>query len=214
MEQPPKIFKAINAIMAECPAIAKNQRNTQQNFMYRGIDVVMNVFQPLLSKHGVFAVPTVLDHQREERVSGKGNNLIYSVLTVQYTFYADDGSSVSATVIGEGMDSGDKASNKAMSVAFKYACFQLFCIPTEEMKDPDAETPPPSKPAYVCGVCKKPFQDKTIAGNLVTAEQQYITLKARSSDGVVRCEACRERAKQIPSRIQAGDINGNGAYHG
>ena len=45
------------------------------------------------------------------------------------------------------MDSGDKASNKAMSSAFKYACFQTFCIPTEEMKDPDAETPPPSKPA-------------------------------------------------------------------
>ena len=45
------------------------------------------------------------------------------------------------------MDSGDKATNKAMSAAFKYACFQTFCIPTEEMKDPDAETPPPSEPA-------------------------------------------------------------------
>ena len=44
------------------------------------------------------------------------------------------------------MDSGDKATNKAMSVAFKYACFQVFCIPTEDMTDPDAETPPPSVP--------------------------------------------------------------------
>ena len=43
------------------------------------------------------------------------------------------------TVIGEGMDPGDKATNKALSIAFKYACFQLFCIPTEEMRDPDAE---------------------------------------------------------------------------
>ena len=209
-----KIFKAINAIMAECPAIAKNQRNAQQNFMYRGIDVVMNVFQPLLSKHGVFVAPAVINQQREERVSGKGNNLIYSVLTVTYTFYADDGSSVSATVIGEGMDSGDKASNKALSAAFKYACFQLFCIPTEEMKDPDGETPPPSKPAYVCGVCQKTFQDTTIEGKLVTAGQQYKILKARSADGVVRCEACQEKAKQIPNRIQAGDRNGNGAYDG
>ena len=39
------------------------------------------------------------------------------------------------------MDSGDKATNKAMAIAFKYACFQVFCIPTEEMKDPDGETP-------------------------------------------------------------------------
>ena len=47
---------------------------------------------------------------------------------------------MSCVVVGEGMDSGDKASNKAMSVALKYACFQLFMIPTEEMVDPDAET--------------------------------------------------------------------------
>lgn len=44
------------------------------------------------------------------------------------------------------MDSGDKSSNKAMSVAFKYACFQALCIPTEEMKDPDGETPEQIKP--------------------------------------------------------------------
>lgn len=29
------------------------------------------------------------------------------------------------------MDSGDKSLNKALSAAYKYACFQLFCIPTE-----------------------------------------------------------------------------------
>ena len=46
-----------------------------------------------------------------------------------------------AVTIGEGMDSGDKATNKAMAIAFKYACFQVFCIPTEEMNDPDSESP-------------------------------------------------------------------------
>ena len=50
--------------------------------------------------------------------------------------------------VGEGMDSGDKATNKAMAIAFKYACFQVFCIPTEEMKDPDEETPDPVKPQF------------------------------------------------------------------
>jgi len=44
------------------------------------------------------------------------------------------------------MDSGDKSSNKAMAVAMKYACLQLFCIPTEDMGDPDSETPPASTP--------------------------------------------------------------------
>lgn len=140
------IYAAINGIMNEIGVIGKTSKNQQQGFMYRGVDAVMNALQPALVKHKVFVVPEVLEHRREERVTGKGGNLIYSVLKVKYTFCAEDGSTVSATVIGEGMDSGDKASNKAMSVAFKYACFQVLCIPTEEMKDPDSETPPESLP--------------------------------------------------------------------
>ena len=67
-------------------------------------------------------------------------------MKIKYTFYAEDGSNVSAVVIGEGMDSAAKASNKAMAVGMKYAMFQVFCIPTEEMPDSDAETPPSSTP--------------------------------------------------------------------
>lgn len=140
------IYETIPAVMAEIGVIGKDSWN-KQGFAYRGIDAVMNALNPAMTKYKMFAVPKVLDHKREERHAAKGGNLIYSIITVEYTFYAEDGSSVSAIVIGEGMDSGDKATNKAMSAAFKYACFQTFCIPTEEMKDPDAETPPPSEPA-------------------------------------------------------------------
>ena len=140
------IYEAIASIMKQGCAISKDKRNNQQGFNYRGIDDVMNVFNPLMAEHGIFVVPEVLEAKREERQTSKGGNLIYSVLRVKYTFYASDGSSISAVVIGEGMDSGDKASNKAMAVAMKYAMFQVFCIPTEEMQDPDAETPPPSVP--------------------------------------------------------------------
>ena len=140
------IFESITAIMQEIPAIGKEKKNQQQGFKYRGIDDVMNALQPILSKHKVFVVPEVIDQSREDRVTNKGGTLLYSMLKVKYTFYAEDGTSVSAVVIGEGMDSGDKASNKAMAIAMKYAFFQVFCIPTEEMKDTDAETPEPSRP--------------------------------------------------------------------
>ena len=133
------IYESISAVMADVGAIGKNTRNTQQGFMFRGIDAVMNALQPAMLKNHIFVVPEVLDQTREERQSSKGGTLLYSILRMRYTFYAEDGSNVSAVVVGEGMDSGDKASNKAMSIAFKYACFQVFCIPTEEMKDPDAE---------------------------------------------------------------------------
>lgn len=133
------IFESINKVMEQIGVIGKTSKNQSQGFMYRGIDAVMNNLQPALIANKVFVVPEVLEQTREERTNSKGNTLLYSIIKVKYTFFAEDGSSVSATVIGEGMDSGDKATNKAMSIAFKYACFQVFCIPTEEMVDPDAE---------------------------------------------------------------------------
>ena len=134
------IYEAITGIMSEVGAIGKNKTNAQQNFKYRGIDDVMNTLNPLLCKHGVFVVPEILEQTREERTSRNGAALIYSICKIMFSFFAKDGSHVSAITIGEGMDNGDKATNKAMAIAFKYACFQVFCIPTEEMKDPDSES--------------------------------------------------------------------------
>ena len=135
------IYESITKIMEEVPAIGKEKLNTQQNFKFRGIDDVMNALQPLLAKYKVFIVPQILEQIREETTSSKGGKLIYSICKIKYTFYADVGTFIEATTIGEGMDSGDKATNKAMAIAMKYALFQVFCIPTEEIKDPDDETP-------------------------------------------------------------------------
>ena len=145
----PMIYGKIADCMRQLGAIGKDSRNIQQGFMYRGVDAVMNALNPVLTQNRMFCVPEVLEQHREERETRNGGNLIYSILRMRYTLYAEDGSSVSAVVVGEGMDSADKSSNKAMSVAYKYAMFQIFSIPTEELVDPDGETPPEStrKPA-------------------------------------------------------------------
>lgn len=142
------IYEAISRCMEEIGAVGKDAVNEQQGFKYRGIDAVMNAINPALTKNHVFIVPEVLDQSREERTTKSGGALIYSVCRIKYTFYAEDGSCIEAVTVGEGMDSGDKATNKAMAIAFKYACFQVFCIPTEEMKDPDEETPDTEKPQF------------------------------------------------------------------
>lgn len=145
-ERIPMIYSAICGVMEDVGAVGKNDTNKQQGFRYRGIDSVMNALNPAMRKHKIFCVPEVLEQSREERTTAKGGTLIYSVCRIRYTFFTTDGSSVQVVVVGEGMDSGDKATNKAMAVAFKYACFQTFCIPTESlMDDPDAETPENSK---------------------------------------------------------------------
>lgn len=142
------IYEAISRCMEEIGAVGKDAVNKQQGFKYRGIDAVMNAINPALTKNHVFIVPEVLDQSREERTTKSGGALIYSVCRIKYTFYAEDGSCIEAVTVGEGMDSGDKATNKAMAIAFKYACFQVFCIPTEEMKDPDEETQDTEKPQF------------------------------------------------------------------
>lgn len=138
------IFESINAVMEDCGFIGKDSLNPQQKYKFRGIDAVLNALNPAFRKHKVFIVPEVLEQTREERTTAKGGLLIYSIIKVKYTFYAEDGSHIESIVVGEGMDSGDKASNKAMSAAFKYACFQTFCIPTEEMKDSEDDSPEPT----------------------------------------------------------------------
>ena len=197
------IYEAIADIMKEGCAIGKGKYNPQQKFNYRGIDDVMNVFQPLMSQRGIFLVPEVLEHHREERATKSGGNLIYSVLKVKYTFFAMDGSSISSVVMGEGMDSADKSSNKAMAAAMKYAMFQVFCIPTEEMKDPDGEShpdntpapPPPAKPyntaqvGFACNKCGKPILSYAGAdGNPVGIRKHCEASRAKF--GEVLCIDC------------------------
>lgn len=134
------IYKAIADVLSEVGAVGKDGQNAFDKYRYRSIDAVMNAMHPAMAKYGVFVMPEVLEQSREERGSRNGGVLIYSIIKVRYTFYAEDGSSLTATVIGEGMDKGDKSVNKAMSAAFKYALFQVFCIPTDEFSDSEDES--------------------------------------------------------------------------
>jgi len=140
------IYQAIATAMSEIEPIAKKERNKEQNFQYRGIDSVMNSLSPILVKNKIFIYPEVVDVKRQERTTQRGGTLLYSVLTIKYHFAHEDGSELCCVVVGEGMDSGDKASNKAMAIAYKYACIQMFCIPTCDIPDPDGDTPPNSTP--------------------------------------------------------------------
>ena len=180
-----QIFGLIGQAMQMIGAIGKDSRNQQQGFAYRGIDAVMNALNPVMSKLGLFICPEVLEQTREERVNSKGTTLLYSILKIKYTMYAPDGSNVSCVVIGEGMDTGDKASNKAMSVGMKYAAFQLLMIPTEEMVDPDAEVhevapkakppvkvkPAETKPAEVHTANTLPKPDNPVATYLANEKK-------------------------------------------
>jgi hypothetical protein len=131
------VYERMIAIIDELPAIGKTQRNQQQNFMFRGHDDVMNALNPLLAKHGVFVVPNVLERIVSERTTSKGSTMYEVNLHVRYTFWGAQGDSFTASGWGEGTDMGDKATSKAMTMAFKYVVGQAFALATAEMSDSD-----------------------------------------------------------------------------
>lgn len=138
-EQPKGIYQAMAAIAAEIGAIGKDKRCTQgASFAYRGIDDVYNALNPIMAKHGVFVLPIAGERTTETRQTRNGATMEIVVMRMTYEFCHADGSSVKAVTVGQAMDSGDKATNKAMAIAHKYAILQAFCIPTEDMEDPDA----------------------------------------------------------------------------
>lgn len=135
------IFQAMACVMSDIEAISKDAVNKQQGFNYRGIDDVYNVLHPILAKHGIFTTPSsILNQSRTERITKNGGILAFVTLDVEYTFWHESGSSVKCIVTGEGMDSGDKATAKAMSIAHKYALLQTFSIPTAELIDQEADS--------------------------------------------------------------------------
>lgn len=139
MSDVPAIFAALAAVMADVQAVAKKDRNTHQNFNFRGIDAVMNAVGPALRTHQVIVVPDVKAVAYEQVQTSTGKPATACRVEVAYTFYAIDGSSLTTSVAGEAWDSGDKACPKAMSVAFRTALLQALCLPTDE-PDPDAQT--------------------------------------------------------------------------
>jgi len=139
-----KVYQAINAVQAElCKiGIAKSSTNTQgAGYKFRGIDAVYNVLSSIMAQNGLVIVPRMLGRTCEERTSRSGGALFYVTVEAEFDLVsAEDGSKHTARTFGEAMDSGDKATNKAMSAAYKYMAFQTFAIPTEGDNDADAHT--------------------------------------------------------------------------
>lgn len=134
----PTVVQALSLVMADIGAVAKSGVNQQQKFYFRGVDAVVNAASPAFRRRGVVVVPTLLEKSRTSSQTKSGSTLNVVEVTVKYTFHGPAGDSVCAVVAAEAFDSGDKATAKAMSVAFRTALLQTLALPTDEA-DPDAD---------------------------------------------------------------------------
>lgn len=140
------IYKKMSEVMKDIGAVTKDQKNQAQGFKFRGIDQFVNALYPALTRHGVFMAPRATDFSQElkdvTRSNGKAGVDKHVSILMEYDFYAEDGSRVTVGPIpAEGLDSGDKATNKALSAALKYALIQTFSVPTEDMAEADLDSP-------------------------------------------------------------------------
>lgn len=139
-----KVYAAINAIQRALAqdGIAKERTNEQQRYKFRGIDDIYNALAPLLAQHGLCILPRMQARECETRMAKSGGTIFTVTVHAKFDFVcSEDGSRHVVRTYGEAMDTADKATHKAMSAAYKYACIQAFCIPTEGDNDADANTP-------------------------------------------------------------------------
>jgi hypothetical protein len=139
MTNPETVHEAVVAVMRDVHSVGKNEVNQAQKFKFRGVDAVVNALAPAMRKHGLFIVPDGATVTYETKQSANGGQLQICRATVEYVIHHTSGGELRGSVFAEAFDSGDKATAKAMSVAFRTFLLQTFALPTDD-KDPDADT--------------------------------------------------------------------------
>jgi hypothetical protein len=136
-------------VAADIRRVGKDQSNAQQGYKFRGIDDLLNAAHGPLARHGVSILPSVAERDVTERTTRNGATMTVVVLTMDFTFVGPAGDTLTVRTVGEAHDTADKATNKAMSAAMKYALIMTFTVPTVDMDDADRTTEdrPPAPPA-------------------------------------------------------------------
>ena len=148
------VYAKINAVTAALSkvGIGKDQKNTFDNYNFRGIDDVYNVLSRLLAENHLVIIPRLLSSDLTVIQTSQGKATNHTKVTVRYKLVdAESDSSTYAVVPGEASDRGDKGENKAMSAAYKLLAFQLFCIPVKGNPDSEEESHDHHEVAYISG---------------------------------------------------------------
>ena len=186
------IHQALAEIIGELGGIGKTSYNSEQRYHFRAIDAILGELHPLLARYGVVIVPDVIERIYEERTSKSGTQGHCTHLHVRYTVYGPVGDSITLSTWGEGLDYSDKATNKAMTAAYKYALLQLFAI-ADPAEDGDNDSPEggaakESAPAPVARPDVVAFVEALIASAFTKPQQKEI-IEAAIGHPVQRVEA-------------------------
>lgn len=134
--EPMTVHEALVKVSAGVGNVGKEGYSEHGKFNFRGVDAVVNAVAPELRRHGVTVHPVLKSVERRTAPGSSGKALNFVAVVVDYVFTGPAGDTLTATVPGESFDSGDKATAKAMSVAFRTCLLQTLTLPTDA-PDPD-----------------------------------------------------------------------------
>ncbi|NUH35314.1 ERF family protein [Streptomyces samsunensis] len=127
-------------VRREIRAIAKgelyNQSGTRFNF--RGVDTVVNVFGPVTLKHGINIMPSKVEASYGEKTTKNGAKMRECSVLVTWTIMGPKGDTLTLQTMGEALDTADKSTTKAQSVALRTLLLSFGLTPTHDT-DPDAD---------------------------------------------------------------------------
>ncbi|MGD6750950.1 ERF family protein [Streptomyces sp. BH105] len=127
-------------VRREIRAIGKgelyNQSGTRFNF--RGVDTVVNVFGPVTLKHGINVMSSKVEASYGEKLTKSGSKMRECSVLVTWTIMGPMGDTLTLQTMGEALDTADKATTKAQSVALRTLLLGFGLTPTHD-KDPDAD---------------------------------------------------------------------------
>lgn len=131
-------------VMADVQSIRKDQvakvetAKSSYRYNFRGVDKVFNAVGPALRRHGVMVLPVKVDTVYGRATSAGGGGMRECTVTVTYRIIGPAGDYLEVQSAGEGLDTSDKATVKAMTMAYRNLLVNGLTVPTEDPKlDPD-----------------------------------------------------------------------------
>ena len=133
-----KVAKKIIEVMKQVDYLQKDGEvsYSRTRYNYLSEEKITTAVRAAMLDVGLVMYPVKMEIVGEKEAQTRGGtSRILNILNTYRIQDSDSGEYIDVPALGEGMDSGDKTSYKAMTGAFKYAQRQSFMIPTGD--DPD-----------------------------------------------------------------------------
>jgi hypothetical protein len=135
---PGNLVQKLIAAKKAIGVVRKNETNEQQKFKFRGIDAVINACSGPLNDQGILTYPVETVSVEQGTATTRGGAVMNTVTVVMRYAFTDGKDIIEFSAPGSAFDSGDKATAKAVSVAYRTALLQALQLPTDE-PDPDSD---------------------------------------------------------------------------